>query len=114
MTRHMVLQRRSPDGSILWEHCAVVENRTGKWPEQYPQPDIPEDGVDLWEWYWQLRNAASFGASGPNPLAYTEMQAWSHLFQIHLSALDIRLLMVLDQQYLVGWYENQKAAQPKK
>lgn len=114
MRRHMVLQRQASDGSRLFDHCVVVEERTGKWPEEYPPPVVPELGADIWEWFWQLRSAAAFGMNGPGPLAFTEIEAWSRLLRVKIGPMEVRLLMVLDQQYLDSWYEEQKRRTPKK
>lgn len=103
----MVLQRRDANGNTLFDHCLVVEEQTGKWPEAYPPPQVPQDGVEIWTWYWDLRAAAAYGASGPGPLAFTEIEAWTRLVHVQLTPIDIQLLYALDQVYLGCWYEEQ-------
>lgn len=110
---HMVLQRTDANGSTLFDHCEVIQQRTGIWPEEYPRPEIPDAGCDIWDWYWQLRQAAAFGVSGPGPLAYTEIEAWSRLLCISLGPMDIRLLFALDRTFLDCWYDERKKKTPK-
>ena len=109
----MALLRKDNSGSTLYEHCAAIEQQVGVWPEDYPRPEIPELGADIWDWFWQLRAAAAYGASGPSPLAYTEIEAWSRLFQTVLTPMEVRLIMALDQQYLDDWYAEQARNKPK-
>lgn len=104
----MKLHSPRADGSTIYEHCVAVYKSTGIWPEEYTEPIIPVSCEELWDWYWQLRQATPVGYAGPGPLLYSEIAEWAGLYQIKLQPMYLQLLLVLDRQYLNCWYENQK------
>lgn len=104
----MALHKPRVDGSTIYDHCKAVYETTGKWPEEFPEPDVPEEGSIIWDWYWELRKAASNGFSGPNPLSFLEIEAWMRLMKIDLHSKSLQLILIMDQQYLSCWYTEQK------
>ncbi len=108
MKNHLVLHREQTDGSTLFEHCKKVYDKIGEWPSEFPLPEIPEAVLHIWHYYWELRNCASYGFNGPNPLSYTDILSWLRLFQIDIPTRDLLLLLSLDREYLSFCYSEQK------
>jgi len=63
--------------------------------------DLAPDGEAVADWFWELhagRGASGFGA--PEPLRYTEIEAWARLTGVDLDPWGLRLLKMLDGIYL--------------
>jgi hypothetical protein len=54
----------------------------------------------LWEVFTDLSSARRAGMSGPEPIAYSEMWAWSQLYGHEFSPWDIDTLRSLDSAWL--------------
>ena len=54
----------------------------------------------IWSAFITLSNSRTAGFSGPNPLTYTEIQAWMNLTNQVLSPRDIEAIIKLDFVYL--------------
>lgn len=82
------------------EHLEQVERQTGKTPEELIGPQFPMSVSYIWSAFLALNSARTVGFSGPNPLTYTEIQAWLTLTNQHLSSRDIEAIKKLDIVYL--------------
>jgi len=82
------------------EHLEQVERQTGKSPEELIGPQFPMSVSYIWSAFLALNSARTVGFSGPNPLTYTEIQAWLTLTNQHLSSRDIEAIKKLDIVYL--------------
>ena len=100
MRRHVTLFVPRKDGTKLADHLEAVVDQGGEWPEEFPLPEIPMEAIDIWDWYWDMRSANGSGFGGPEPVKYTEMEAWSRLTNTELPPGCVRLLRVLDMQYV--------------
>lgn len=80
MRAQTALYAPQPDGSTLAEFGASIQEQTGSWPEDIPEPpDIPPALEHLWAWFWQLRTANPSAGFGPAPLSFGEMDAWQRV-----------------------------------
>ncbi len=100
MRRHVRLVAPRKDGSRLLDHLSATVPEGGEWPEEYPLPEVPEAGTDLWDWFWDIRAGVPSGFNGPDVIAHTELEAWARLTRTTLQPVHIRLLRALDQQFI--------------
>ncbi len=107
MGRHVALTAPRKDGSRLIDH---LEATGGDWQEAFPPPDPPAAASDIWDWYWELRAAAPSGMNGPNPVSWTELEAWSRLTARPLSRRQLHLLRLLDVAFLNSHAEQANKA----
>ena len=42
-------------------------------------PECPPAAAYLWQWYMEIAAARGGSGFGPNPLSFTEIEAWSRL-----------------------------------
>lgn len=107
MRAQTALYAPQPDGSTLAEFGASIQEQTGSWPEDIPEPpDIPPALEHLWAWFWQLRTANPSAGFGPAPLSFGEMDAWQRVTGNRLEPWHVDTLLAIDAAFL--------AAQPKK
>ncbi|WP_166486329.1 phage tail assembly chaperone [Cereibacter sphaeroides] len=69
-------------------------------------PLVPEAGQVLWQAFWQLSRCRTFHAAGPNPIAWTEIEAWARLMRTPLEPHHVRILAALDDAWLDHLYAN--------
>lgn len=63
-------------------------------------PPVPEAGRVLWQAFWQLSRRRTYHAAGPNPLTWTEIEAWTRLMRTPLEPHHVRILAALDDAFL--------------
>lgn len=105
MRRYCVLFTARSNGAIIADSCQAIEDQTGEWPLDFPKPEIDETLEDVWEYYWQLRRATAGGVNGPQPISFTEIQAWATLCDIMILPQEIEDIRLLDDHYLYNTYE---------
>jgi hypothetical protein len=54
----------------------------------------------VWDWWCRLHQARGHGAAGPQPIGYTEIDAWARLTQRRLDLLEIDCLVTIDRLFL--------------
>lgn len=95
------LNQTDDSGITKREHLEQVERQIGHAPKGLENPTIfPRLLMHLWSAFCSLNSARTAGFSGPNPITYTELQAWKELTETPLSSWDIQVLKRLDQVYL--------------
>ena len=57
---------------------------------------LPEAGRFLWRAFVELDATRSMHMSGPNPIAYTEIEAWARLNRCPLGARHVRIIKAMD------------------
>lgn len=108
MRQHCELFLPRKDGSVMIDHCLSYENTKGEWPKEFPMPDIPEAGFEIWEMYWELRRATPAGLNGAQPIAFSEIAAWKQLYEKQVSTSEIYYIRLLDEQYMQTYIELNK------
>ena len=97
MRAQTALYAPQPDGSTLAEFGASIQEQTGSWPEDIPEPpDIPPALEHLWAWFWQLRTANPSAGFGPAPLSFGEMDAWQRVTGNRLEPWHVDTLLAMD------------------
>lgn len=60
-------------------------------------PELPELFADLWGGFLELDRARGQSGFGPEPLAYSDIEAWARLTGRALSPQDVALIVELDR-----------------
>lgn len=63
-------------------------------------PVLPEGSRPLWDAFCALSEARSFGAVGPNPIAWSEILAWMQLMRWPLEPHHIEVIRAMDNAWL--------------
>jgi hypothetical protein len=77
-------------------------NRASLTPEE---PWIPDEAVYLLEWFEELSATRATGMSGPNPLAPSDVYAWSTITGARLTPNEYFIIRVMDAAYVDGVLE---------
>ena len=75
-------------------------------------PVVPEGGAVLWGTFWSLCATRSQGFSGPNPITYGEIEAWSRLSGTPLEPHHVAVLTWMDRAFLAA-LANRAEGPPK-
>ena len=100
MRRHVTLYLPRKDGTRLIDVYESVAVQTGEFPESAEFPEVPEAGLDVWDWYFELRGAAGNGMNGPEPITYPAMSAWAAIYGRRILPVHDRLIRLLDAAYM--------------
>ena len=73
-------------------------------------PRIPAGGELLWRWFIDLNAARTWGAAGPNPIAFTEIEAFARLSRWPLEELHVAILKAMDREMLAHFRRRADAA----
>lgn len=80
------------------------------------EPDIPEEGEHLWEWFWRLSGRRVQGMDGPLALTYPEIRAWSEMTGEIVLREEVAVILSMDDGYLGALAkvrEDQRASKRK-
>lgn len=80
-------------------------------PQKLRVPDIPVALLHLWEWFCELSAARSGNGGGPNPISYSEVQAWARLTGRRPEPRDVQVIMMLDQEFFAELAEQDRRQQ---
>lgn len=96
----------------------LFAQRTGK---RHPDLDAPQPhpaAEHLVTWWRELNGARrSGGMGGPDPIGYTELDAWARLTGRRPTSLEVRALRAMDEAFLgalAGIFAERRAAQAAK
>ena len=59
-------------------------------------PELPEGAEHVWEWFCALSASRGCGSAGPNPITWSEIEAFSRVRGLRLSAWECDCLSALD------------------
>jgi hypothetical protein len=88
------------DGATLRDHLESVWRQSGNRPEQLEAVECPSEIKYLWFYFCQLHARRGSSGMGPNPISYAEIEAWSRLQHVKLSAFEVGVLDRLEALYL--------------
>lgn len=95
------LSKSDDKGITRREHLEQVKKATKRDPEGLENPhEFPKLLNLVWSFFIQLSQSRTAGFSGPNPITYTEIQAWANLTQTRLNPYDVGIIKRLDSIYL--------------
>lgn len=63
-------------------------------------PRIPAGGDLLFRWFLDLHRSRTYHAAGPNPISYTEIQAYAVMMRWPIEPRHAMILKAMDQTYL--------------
>lgn len=80
--------------------------------KRFHQPDPPHarpprEVSHLWDWFWSLSNRRQ---SGPEPLTFGEIQAWSRMTATPIRPEEVEMLAAMDDAYVSEVRKEQAAA----
>jgi len=61
---------------------------------------LPAGGELLWKWFSELSAARSYHASGPNPIAWGEIEAYARINRQAIGPHHAAVIILLDRTYL--------------
>ena len=76
-----------------------VYTRFGR-QDDIEEADIPEEGQHIWAWFWTLNQRRQSGMDGPQPLTYTEIQAWQSSTGVIVRREETAILFGMDNTFL--------------
>lgn len=59
-------------------------------------PECPDALEYLWSWFQELERVRTFGAHGPDPITYQQIEAWARLMNRRPTPDDVQGLLMLD------------------
>jgi len=80
----------------LREHLEAAARQGGP-RDGLDGPELPELFADLWVGFTELDRARGQSGFGPEPLAYSDIEAWARLTDRRLSPQDVALIVELDR-----------------
>jgi hypothetical protein len=93
------LSKRQDDGCTLRDHLRAAE-RSLRRPIERLHLECPQIARYLWDWFLEISNGRTGSGSGPNPIAYSEIESWSRLFGVSLRPFELTAIKHLDMTYL--------------
>lgn len=75
------------------------------------RPSIPEVARPLLAMFFQLSEARSWHGNGPNPLSFSEIEAWMRLTGTPLRRHHVETIRALDATWMQSFYRRTGKAQ---
>jgi hypothetical protein len=86
------------------DHLAQVAKHLGKKVDDVEDFNasalFPDVAAHIWATFIELHDGRTYGMSGPNPLSYEGIHAWSSLVGLELSPWEIELIKSLDNLWI--------------
>lgn len=82
------------------EHLESISRQLGRPDPELKGPAVPEILAYLMEWFYELSSGRRFGFSGPEPLGWSDIQAWDELTDRRLHKWEAQILKQLDNLWL--------------
>jgi hypothetical protein len=70
-------------------------------PKQLEEIELPYCVTYLWQWFLELSGGRGYSMSGPLPLNYSEIQAWSQLTKTDPTVWEVQVLKAIDKVFIV-------------
>ena len=70
------------------------------------RPYIPEPGRLVWEFFVDLNGRRSLGGVGPNPITFTDIEAWQRVTGWEIAQHHIDAIRALDDAWLEHTYRK--------
>ena len=74
--------------------------RNARFGEEAPNPEYPERGRQLWEWYRQAARTRRFEQGTPQMLTPLEWQAWANIVGQTVREEEFAVLIDMDSAYV--------------
>lgn len=111
---HVVeLSRPTKDGATQRDHWeAAARGGSEAALARLTAPEYPDCVQYLWDWVMELHGRSGVGMSGPAPLSYEAIEAWSRLRGTSPTAQEVLALISLDRALMAGG-EAEKKSEPE-
>jgi hypothetical protein len=67
-----------------------------------PASDPPELAEHVWSWFWELSDARGSNGFGLNPIAFSDIAAWSAMTGAEPSEWEVRAIREMDRAFLTA------------
>lgn len=94
------------EGVSLRSHLEQEEKVTGVTPQELLMPEFPDVASHVWSYFLSIHQGRSYGISGPNPVSYQDIEAWSRLTGWTLTPWELSAVKKLDAVFLSKREEN--------
>jgi hypothetical protein len=86
---------------------------TGKRHPDLDGPSVDPAAMYLYRWWLELHSARGGNGFGPEPISYTELDAWARLTRRSPTAEEVTALRTMDDAYLSMYAEEAAKRHPK-
>ena len=69
-------------------------------------PGIPVGGALVWRWFLDLNRTRSSSGFAPNPLTYSEIEAYARLYRWPLEPRHVDMIMAMDRVWIAHARSN--------
>lgn len=70
---------------------------------------LPAGSVILWNAFIALSRSRTSGPSGPNPISFPEIEAWSRLMRVPLEPHHVQIIIEMDREWMKHAYRDSSA-----
>ena len=70
---------------------------------------IPAGGDLLWVWFTDLSNARTFHSAGPNPISFTDIEAYARLHRIQMESRHVDAIRSMDSAFIDHFFSSTPA-----
>lgn len=82
------------------ENGETRRERNEKFDAESPSLDIPDEGLYLWQWFWNLSTWFRRVRSGVSePIVPSEMIAWAEVIGVEVRPAEFAILHVMDMAF---------------
>lgn len=79
----------------------------------YSGPQVPACLEHVWHWFHDLHSTRRAGFSGPDPLSFSEIQAWMNLTGTIVRPYEVQIIKALDNAFLKHMQKQQQKKKKK-
>lgn len=90
-------------------HCLCQALRSSL--EKPSRPAIPAGGDLLWRWFHDLNQTRTWHSVGPNPISYSEIEAYARLHALPLRSDHIAVIRAMDRTFMEHVYRGRNTSQ---
>ena len=110
------LQTKDKSGVSLLQHlqtAAPYEPQAKAELDEYLSISLPEEMVEYWYDFLEIRSRIPSSENGPNPIDFVQYTHWANINQVNLTTLHQDIIFGLDSIWMNVQYENMKKNMPK-
>lgn len=105
--RHQLeLDRPEKDGQSQRAHLEAAASQSEAARQALAGPGCPEALRYVWDWFLELNAGRTGSGFGPNPLAWSEVEAWARLSRLRLTGFERDALRALDAVFVRTFSEK--------
>lgn len=61
---------------------------------------VPPVVSHVWEWFWALSASRQYGANGPNPISWQELDSWASRSGENPTPEEVKMLRAMDSAWI--------------